>query len=208
MIIKLCGMREPKNIRAAEAAGTDWMGFILWNRSPRYLNQVPSYLPGCPRVGVFVNPEEDEVLRWSTLMRLDFVQLHGNESPLKCERIHKISGLPIIKAIPVRDAEDLTAAAEYGMGSGVAYLLFDTKCNERGGSGIQFEWEVLKTYYGKRPYLLSGGIGPGDAERIRSLNLPKMAGIDLNSRFETAPGVKDIKLVETFIKQIRQQTEL
>ena len=201
-------MRDPKNIRAAEVAGTDWMGFILWNRSPRFLKQVPAYLPSCLRVGVFVNPAVEEVTHWLRLMRLDFVQLHGNESPLECKRIHEISGLPIIKAIPICNSEDLTVIHEYETGNGVAYLLFDTKCQKLGGSGKQFEWEVLRTYNSELPFLLSGGIGPEDAERICSLSLPKMAGIDLNSRFETTPGVKNISLVETFIKQIRQKTEL
>ncbi len=200
-------MREPENIRAAEAAGTDWMGFILWKYSPRHLEHVPAYMPECPKVGVFVNPTEEEVLGWNELMKLDFLQLHGNESPMLCKRLHELTRLPIIKAIPVGKTEDLLAAKEYRPNDGIAYLLFDTNCRERGGSGRKFEWDLLQAYSGRLPFLLSGGIGPEDAHEVGMLHHSRMAGIDINSRFETVPGIKDIGKVETFINMVRQETK-
>ena len=204
MIVKVCGMREPENIRAVEQAGADWMGFILWPHSSRWLGQVPSYLPECPRVGVFVNPTDEEVQHWHGALRLDYIQLHGDETPDRCRQIHDMAGVPIIKAIAVLQPSDLKQAEGFHLSDGVAYLLFDTKCPARGGSGSQFDWSIVQLYHGELPFLLSGGIGPEDARRVCAVSHPLMAGVDLNSRFETAPGLKDWEALESFIQQIRR----
>ena len=204
MIVKVCGMREPGNIRAVERLGADWMGFILWPHSSRRLGAVPCCLPRCCRVGVFVDPADEDVVRWSADLGLSYIQLHGDESPARCRQVHDLTGLPVIKAIPVSQPCDMERALGYGLRDGVAYLLFDTKCASRGGSGQQFDWSLIQSYAGELPFLLSGGIGPADAPRICQFRHPLMAGVDVNSRFESAPGLKDPALLKTFIHQIRQ----
>ena len=204
MIVKVCGMREPGNIRAVERLGADWMGFILWPHSSRRLGDVPCCLPRCRRVGVFVDPADEDVVRWSADLGLSYIQLHGDESPARCRQVHDLTGLPVIKAIPVSQPCDMERALGYRLRDGVAYLLFDTKCASRGGSGQQFDWSLIQSYAGELPFLLSGGIGPADAPRICQFRHPLMAGVDVNSRFESAPGLKDPALLKTFIYQIRQ----
>ena len=197
-------MREPENIRAVERVGADWMGFILWSRSPRRLELVPDYLPSCRRVGVFVNPDDEGLLRWHEALGLDFIQLHGDETAERCRHIHDLLGLPVIKAVSVSGPGDLDRAERFRSADGVAYLLFDTKSPVRGGSGQQFDWDVLRLYRGELPFLLSGGIGRDDARRVCSFRHPRFAGVDVNSRFETAPGLKDLESLESFIHHIRR----
>ena len=163
-------MREPENIRAVERVGADWMGFILWSRSPRRLELVPDYLPSCRRVGVFVNPDDDGLLRWHEALGLDFIQLHGEETAERCRHIHDLLGLPVIKAISVSGPGDLDRAERFRSADGVAYLLFDTK----------------------------------SPVRVCSFRHPRFAGVDVNSRFETAPGLKDLESLESFIHHIRR----
>ncbi|MBQ7989309.1 MAG: phosphoribosylanthranilate isomerase [Bacteroidaceae bacterium] len=205
MAIKVCGMRDGENIRAAEALGLQWMGFICWNGSARCVTATPTYLPEtCRRVGVFVNPDTEYVRQKADELRLQCLQLHGQETPSQCSSLHRLTGLPVIKAIPVAGAEDIARARIYNNVEGVDMLLFDTRSDAVGGSGRSFDWTLLHDYDGDTPFLLSGGIGPQDAARIRQFRHPCLAGIDLNSRFETAPGVKDIDTLRIFINEIRK----
>lgn len=201
MIIKVCGMREADNIRAVEAAGPDWMGFIFYPRSPRCVTEVPGYLPHhCRRVGVFVNAEtthiEDKARQW----HLDLIQLHGDESPQQCRDL-KAHGLCVIRAFRVAAPHDLSATADYS--DCCDYFLFDTPTKDFGGSGRQFDWQLLNHYTGTTPFLLSGGLGPGDIAALQSFRHPACCGIDLNSRFETAPALKDAAALKDFIQHIR-----
>lgn len=197
-------MRDAENIREVEALGIDLMGFIFWPKSSRYVSERPAYLPTkCKRVGVFVDEDIEQVKRIAEEYALDYIQLHGHESPAYCAQLQ---GLKLIKAISVGSREDIMTYKSYeGL---VDYFLFDTKCPSVGGSGQQFDWTVLADYVGKTPFLLSGGIGPDDAERLRqafaSGGFParKCAGIDLNSRFELAPGLKDINKLKSFIESL------
>ena len=193
-------MREAENIREVEALGIDLMGFIFWPKSKRYVSEKPAYLPQkCKRVGVFVDEDIDQVKRIAEDFALDFIQLHGSESPAY---IFQLGGLHVIKAFNIATAEDLELTKPYdGL---VDYFLFDTKATLPGGSGQQFDWNVLEAYDGATPFLLSGGIGPDDAERVKSYYHPKCAGIDLNSRFEIAPGLKDVNTMRSFIREIRE----
>ena len=210
MIIKVCGMREADNIREVEALHPDWMGFIFWEKSKRNVNKTPKYLPiRCKRVGVFVNESIDTILRIAKTYALDIIQLHGQESPEYISQLrsrHQVDRgstavYKTIKAFNIATAEDLKQTEAY---EGVAdYFLFDTKGKMVGGNGEQFDWTVLSHYHGSTPFLLSGGIGPDDAERAKSFHHQKCIGIDLNSRFETAPGQKDADKLRTFINQIR-----
>ena len=212
MIIKVCGMRDAENIREVEALGIDLMGFIFWPKSSRYVNERPAYLPTkCKRVGVFVDEDTETIKKLADDYALDFIQLHGHESPEQISHLSKATGrrasgnpltshLSIIKAFSIATASDLEQTKGYeGL---VDYFLFDTKGSSVGGNGVQFDWQVLDHYHGKTPFLLSGGIGPEDAERIQAFYHPQCIGIDLNSRFELSPGVKDVQILKTFLQKI------
>ena len=198
-LIKVCGMREAENIREVEALGPNWLGLIFWPRSSRYVAKRPSYLPtNAKRVGVFVDADIDQVMQTAEDYALDLIQLHGHESPDYAAILTKWQ---VIKAFNIATAADFEQTSAYeGI---VDYFLFDTKGKAVGGNGEKFDWSVLADYQGETPFLLSGGIGPDDVERVRHFHHPKCIGIDLNSRFETAPGLKDAEQLRTFIKQVR-----
>jgi phosphoribosylanthranilate isomerase len=215
-------MRDAENIRALEEqAKPDLMGFICWEHSPRYVNEVPAYLPKCSRVGVFVNPTLDYILECSKAFGFSYIQLHGNESPDFCQEVRQHTGLPVIKAFSIQNlTEGLEASPLRGglIGSyeGLADLfLFDTKGKSVGGNGEKFDWSVLESYHGTTPFLLSGGIGPEDVERLKEFfakhrrnfagdapAAPKCIGIDINSRFELTPGIKDVASVARFMSRL------
>ncbi len=201
MKIKVCGMRDAENIRDVERLGIDMMGFICWERSPRYVGEVPAYLPKCERVGVFVNQSLDEIQKYNEAFEFSYIQLHGSESPEFCQIVREKTGSKVIKAISISSEADLALANQY---EGLVDLhLFDTKCTSFGGSGKQFSWGILRDYRNALPFLLSGGIGPEDAERLRQFHHPKCLGFDINSRFEIEPGIKDIEKIKIFIKGIQ-----
>lgn len=196
-------MREPENIRAVEEKiKPDMMGFIFWKGSKRYVSEVPAYLPKCTRVGVFVNPTEEEVLQKVTDFGLNAIQLHGQESPDFCCAIKEQTSLPIIKAFSISESESSRFTLHASLYEEIADLfLFDTKCKCVGGSGEQFDWDILQHYKGDTPFLLSGGIGPGDEEKVRRWRHPRWVGIDLNSRFETTPAYKDVETLAKFVRE-------
>ena len=209
MIIKVCGMRDAENIREVEQLSIvncqlsiNWMGFIFWPKSSRYVSERPAYLPtNCKRVGVFVDEDVEAVKRIAEDYALDFIQLHGHESRAYCAQL---KGLKLIKAFNIATTEDFKQTEAY---TGIAdYFLFDTKGKSVGGNGEKFEWSVLSAYDGDTPFLLSGGIDPDDAAVLTShlspLTSKKCVGIDLNSRFEIAPGLKDINKLKTFIESL------
>ena len=140
---------------------------------------------------------------------LSYVQLHGDESPVMIGNMRRtlvpdiVPQIKIIKAISVSSAEDLKCCEQYE--GHVDLFLFDTKCKGYGGSGQKYDWSVLEAYTGQTPFLLSGGIGPDDADRLRAFHHPQCIGIDLNSKFETAPGMKDINLLQNFLHQLNKQ---
>ena len=199
MIVKVCGMRDAENIRKVEALGIDLMGFIFWPKSSRYVSERPAYLPTkCKRVGVFVDEDVNTIKKLANDYALDYIQLHGSESP---EYVQQLRNWQVIKAFNIATTEDLEATKTYeGI---VCYFLFDTKGKSVGGNGEKFDWSVLDEYHGETPFLLSGGIGPDDAERVKAFNHPKCAGFDLNSKFEVAPALKDINELKEFINKVR-----
>ena len=192
-------MRETDNIRDVETLDIDMMGFIFWPKSSRYVSLRPDYLPKhVKRVGVFVDEEPEQVKRLADDYGLDYIQLHGHESP---EYIFQLGGLHIIKAFNISTVEDLLQTQPYeGL---VDYFLFDTKGKSVGGNGEKFDWDVLDAYHGSTPFLLSGGIGPDDATNVKAFHHPKCIGIDLNSCFELSPGLKDINKLKEFLKQVK-----
>ena len=201
-------MREADNIREVEALGIDMMGFIFWPKSSRYVSQRPDYLPKrVKRVGVFVDEEPEQVRRLAGEYGLDYIQLHGHEMPEVISYL-RTPALPhprIIKAFNISTEEDLLQTKPYeGL---VDYFLFDAKGKSVGGNGEKFNWDVLEAYQGSKPFLLSGGIGSDDAERVNAFYHPKCIGIDLNSRFELTPGLKDIAKLREFITNLNTEIQ-
>ena len=203
MIVKVCGMRDPDNIRAVEGLGVDWMGFIFVPESPRYVGDgVPPYLPKfCKRVGVFADASEEEICRRAEDFSLNVIQLHGHESPDFCRSIsNQLPTALIVKAFSIESADDLRKVKPYSRVA--AYFLFDAG---KGGSGKSFDWSILEKYRSKTPFIIGGGIGPDSVESLREVHNPMWRGIDLNSRFESSPGIKDVEMLKNFLKEINEQ---
>ncbi len=206
MIVKVCGMREPENIRAIEELGVDWMGFIFYPKSPRFVATPPAYLPlRAKRIGVFVDNPVPDILRTVEEYGLHGVQIHGGMSADDCQHLKKeLQAVNretlLVKAFSVATAADLEQTKEY---DGLCdYYLFDTRCPQFGGSGRTFDWETLRAYRGETPFLLSGGISATHVEALARFSHPRWAGIDLNSRFEARPGYKDVALIDGFIQNL------
>lgn len=212
-------MRDADNIRDISALGVDMIGLIFYPPSSRYVQQfssgagiIPDYAPDMGktplRVGVFVDDMPQNIVTRVYNYKLDYIQLHGNEPRETLENLRATidpdikPNIKIIKAISVSSAEDIKKYKEY---VGAADLfLFDTKCKTVGGSGEQFDWQVLQAYDGDVPFLLSGGIGPDDAERVRNFHHPKCIGIDLNSKFEIEPALKDVEKLKQFLVKVKR----
>lgn len=194
-------MREVENANRVAELGINMMGFIFFDRSARFVADFAPPTPeGIKRVGVFVNASEDYILDAAKKHGLNYIQLHGAESIELCREL-KSSGFGVIKAISVASPADIERAAIYD--GEVDYLLFDTKCAEHGGSGRRFDWSVLDNYTGSTLFLLSGGIDETMALEIQQIAHPKFVGVDLNSRFEDAPALKNVNKLKTFIGQLK-----
>lgn len=196
-------MRNSRNIREVEKLHPDMIGFMFWSGSKRYVADKPDYLPKLYRVGVFVNPTLDEVVSKVKEYGLNRIQLHGTESAEFCHSVYKATGLPVTKAISIETEKDFETCSQYEQEKAVDMFLFDTKCSGWGGSGQSFDWSLLDCYKGSKPFLLAGGIGPGMEKSIAGIRHPQFCGIDLNSRFEIEPSVKEISKLSLFINNIR-----
>ncbi len=201
MIVKVCGMRDGGNISDVISLGVDMVGFILYPPSPRYVvgRDVVS-TQGVDRVGVFVNEEFATIMQRAKEFSLSHIQLHGAESVEMCRAVSQ-AGYRVIKAVSISSPSDFDVAEQYD--GEVDMMLFDTKCVGYGGSGESFDWSMLSLYRGATPFLLSGGIDVEDGDAINSIQHSAFAGVDLNSRFEDSPAVKNIEKLEKFIKSIR-----
>jgi phosphoribosylanthranilate isomerase len=204
ILIKICGMKDPDNIAAVVKLKPHYLGFILYERSPRYIdpetagNLVKSIPRSIKKTAVLVNEPIENAIAIAGRGVFDLIQLHGNETSEYCK---KLSGhIRIIKAFSVSDTlpENLE---EYEQACSL--FLFDTAGEKAGGTGKKFNHSLLKNYSLNTGFILSGGIGPADSEYIKSINHEKMVGVDLNSRFETEPGIKDMNLLKQFIGKIR-----
>ncbi|MCL1933985.1 MAG: phosphoribosylanthranilate isomerase [Candidatus Azobacteroides sp.] len=210
MKIKVCGMKDPENIRALAELPIDLMGLIFYEKSPRCVNdwdadRINALSLTIPKVGVFVNASLEVILDKMERFRLQSVQLHGKESPDFCRALRE-KNILIIKAFQIKTIEDWETCRLYE--DCCDYFLFDTPTHGYGGSGNKFDWEMLSAYTGATSFFLSGGIAPEDAEKINRLNFPQLIAIDLNSRFETAPGIKDINSIRKFLSGLNKKTEL
>ncbi|GAA4312831.1 phosphoribosylanthranilate isomerase [Compostibacter hankyongensis] len=198
--IKVCGLTRPEDMEALSGLGVHYGGMIFHAPSPRFIEGRTDpagikRIAGIRKVGVFVNAAPDYIYRQAEVYGLDMVQLHGEETPEYCAIIRR--HLPVIKALRLKSEQDLEATARYE--GACDYLLFDTPGPLYGGNGTLFNWALLEHYQGSTPFFLSGGIGPEAAEKLSSWKHPACHAIDLNSRFEQSPGVKNIDLLKQFI---------
>ncbi len=206
MKIKVCGLREKQNIHVVAGLGADLLGFNFYPMSPRFASDhlEPDDLEGLPatveKTGIFVNAGIHEVYDLCRKYNLDLAQLHGDESPTVCEELSGM-GIPVIKAFRVDKDTDFRRMETYT--AVTRYFLFDTPSKIFGGSGAQFDWTLLEAYSLAHPFFLGGGIGPEDAEAILSFRHPSFEGVDVNSKFEVSPGLKDTGLLRTFINKLK-----
>lgn len=200
-------MCDPCNIAQVAGLGPDMMGFIFYEGSPRNACRMPpkafdALEMETKRVGVFVDAPPGRIRETVRLYGLDLVQLHGAESPTTCKEL-RAAGIGVIKAFGIGSAGDVVRTDEYE-GSCDLYV-FDTRTAAHGGSGRKFDHSLLTGYMGHTSYLLSGGIGPEDGGTLAAWEDPRCAGVDINSRFETAPGVKDPEAIKKFMQTIKIQ---
>jgi len=210
MRVKVCGMTQVEQVHQLDAMGVEFCGFIFYPKSPRYVFR---YMPAANikkikgninKVGVFVNAYTDDILQTVDDCGLYLVQLHGDESPKECEKISNY--ISVIKAFRLREDDNiLWKIKDYQ--DVVDMFMFDTEGAGYGGTGKKFNWEVLKDLDIKKPFFLSGGIEPGDVEAIKHFSKDPVAkdlfAIDINSKFEVSPGIKDMERVKNFLSALR-----
>jgi len=207
MNIKVCGITQFKQLQQLEALNIDYAGLIFYKDSPRYMGdkitgkQVKDADFDIKKVGVFVNPGYSELLDAIDEYGLDIVQLHGNETPEMCEELS--AEVEVIKAFRIAGDESINID-ELVMPYDAAcdFYLFDTAGLKEsfGGTGQQFDWNILKKAKIEKPFFLSGGIGPDDAQKVKAFKHPDFFAIDVNSKFEMAPGLKDMAAILKFLQ--------
>lgn len=197
---KVCGLTRPEDLQAAASLGFDYAGMIFYEKSPRFAGEKLSSAevkkcPGIQKVGVFVNAAAAYILKQVEHYGLDLIQLHGNEPAETCAALRK--KVPVMKAFRIRTREDLHKVAAYEPVCDL--FLFDSPGKFYGGNGTVFQWDLLQHYEGTTPFFLSGGIGLHEVPALKMFDHPKWIGIDVNSRFETGPGVKDKATLKQFL---------
>lgn len=208
MKIKICGLKYDQNIRYINRLQADFMGFIFYPKSKRFINisevenSINDISPPTKKVAVFVNETAENITAQISSYQFDVVQLHGNEEPKTAERLKSI-GYQVIKAFSIHSDFNFEITREY---NGICdYFLFDTATSLYGGSGKKFDWQILSTYEENTPFFLSGGINSFDAKQILNFKHPQLFAVDVNSGFEVEPGLKDIDLLHKFIKAIKYE---
>jgi len=192
--LKICGMRDPANIEAVAELRPDYMGFIFYDKSPRFVGDLKTETD-IERVGVFVNASTEEILS----KNMGIVQLHGNETPAQCEELRK--HLRVIKAFAIDDDFDFAKTKEY---NDVAdYFLFDTKGKYYGGNAYPFDWNKLEEYDQSKPFFLSGGLNSQNLNNLDLLKGMNLYAIDLNSGVEDSPGIKNIEKIKSVISCLK-----
>lgn len=198
MKLKICGMRQTANINEVVALQPDFMGFIFYEKSARHAalildkNTFDNIPLTIAKVGVFVDASKNEILQVAENFHFDYLQLHGNETPEFCQDLKRY-GFNIIKVFSIDNDFDFNVLLPFI--NDVDYFLFDTKATLPGGNGIKFDWDVLKNYTYKKQFLLSGGISNEDFDTIIALknSISTLVGIDVNSKYEIEPGLKDVE---------------
>lgn len=204
-VVKICGLKDPGNIREVIQLKPDWIGLIFYSRSPRYiadpkLLEFLNNLPDRPlTVAVFVDPVRNQITDVSNVLKIDMIQLHGSETPGFCQELREC-GHTVMKAFGIHNNFDFRQTDPFH--GKTDFFLFDNRSPKAGGSGEQFDWDLLQEYQGETPFLLSGGI-TADTRTIPYHR--RLAGVDLNSRFEKTPGIKNIDLLNTFLTHFRNE---
>ncbi len=206
--LKICGLTEKKNIEMVQRYQPDYLGFIFYPPSPRYIakwrtkefmetiKQIPSTIKRC---GVFVDASLADILEVIKSFDLQVIQLHGKESPAFCTGLKTLCNLPIIKAFGIDENFDFQSLKAFN--EVADYFLFDTQTQLKGGSGKMFDWTLLANYQEDKPYFLSGGIGLSELDQMSQLKDERCFAIDVNSKLESAPGIKDPEKVKDFINK-------
>lgn len=205
--LKVCGMRNKNNIQELISVNPDYIGFIFYSKSPRYAELIldESLLASLPiniqKVGVFVNSTNTYIHQITSQFGISFLQLHGKESPQQCEEL-KAKGYTIIKAFGISDEFDFSVLNPYK--PVVDYFLFDTKGKDYGGNGYTFNWNILKKYDNAKPIFLSGGIGLENITDALKLDFLDVHALDVNSKFEIEPALKDIPKIQTLKEKLKE----
>jgi len=198
--VKVCGLTDNENIKEVLSLNVDMIGLNFYPSSPRYLSGPLSiHAPNKPKAGVFVNENYDNIMATAEKYGLDVIQLHGDENPEFCKKI--ASSIPVIKVFRIKHYGQVPETRPF---NACQYFLFDTDTKSYGGSGQKFDWSIFENIELDRPFFLSGGIGPNDAPVIARINHPMLYGIDINSRFEVRPGIKDVTSIGTFLAELNK----
>jgi phosphoribosylanthranilate isomerase len=202
--IKVCGLKNPYNIEEVAELNPDYMGFILYSGSPRYVSLetagklVKNIPQSIQRVGILVNEPIENALKIAQSGFFDLLKLHGNENIDYCIKLSVQIGIVKVFRISSTIPVYLPYYQDF-----CKMFLFDSAGEKFGGTGESFDHSILLNYSLDKGFILSGGISASDSEHIKSFKADKLIGIDLNSRFEVEPGIKDIKLLKSFIEKIR-----
>lgn len=213
-LVKICGLSDERGLQAAVDSGASFVGFNFFRRSPRYVTfeqagELAALVPrGVKTVGLFVNPSDAELEAATNAVQLDMIQLHGDETPERVDAVKKLTGLKVMKVIGVGQARDLIEAQAY---EGHAdWLLFDTKppkdATRPGGNAIAFDWTLMKTYVGKTPWMLAGGLV--SANVAQAIKTSGTGAVDVASGVETKPGVKSPAKIRAFLKTVQSLNAL
>ncbi|WP_205503092.1 phosphoribosylanthranilate isomerase [Rufibacter psychrotolerans] len=203
--IKVCGMKYRQNLQDLLLLQPDYVGFIFYDKSPRCIAEQEAVFDldfpiQAQKVGVFVDEAVPVIREKASQGGLQVVQLHGHETPQTC-RVLKEAGLVVMKAFRVGTDFDFAPLQAYA--ASVDFFLFDASGASPGGNGVRFNWELLQKYSLEVPYFLSGGIDLMHAAEIKALRLPHLYGVDLNSKFEVQPGLKDVPRLKQFVEELR-----
>lgn len=204
--IKICGLKHKTNLFDVVEAGVDYVGMIFYEKSPRYVldSLYPEdvwFLPDeVEKIGVFVNATFDEIKKYAKLYQLNLIQLHGNELPELCKQLQDL-GYGVIKAFGVDSEFDFSILNEYK--EVVDFFLFDTKTLAHGGSGVTFDWNILSNYTLDIPVFVGGGVGLENLNELLNFNFPFLYSVDMNSKLEKEPGLKDISKVQKAVELVK-----
>ncbi|MCS3555546.1 MULTISPECIES: phosphoribosylanthranilate isomerase [Sphingobacterium] len=204
--IKVCGMKDLDNMLDLIKLPIDYMGLIFYEKSKRYVSALDAHfikaIPGIKKIGVFVNASEQEILQKISDYGLAGIQLHGHEDPDFCLRL-KSKDILVIKSFGIDENFDWQSLNAYE--SVADYFLFDTKTSNHGGSGIHFDWDLLRNYPLEKPYFLSGGLSAENIREASQISDPRLYGLDLNSKFEFKSGIKNVELLEQTLKNMNYE---
>ena len=206
MKIKICGLKHKTNLFDVVEAGVDYVGMIFYEKSPRFVldSLYPEdvwFLPDeVEKIGVFVNASFDEIKKYAKLYQLNLIQLHGNETPEVCKQLQNL-GYGVIKAFGVDESFDFNRLKPYH--TSVDFFLFDTKTSDHGGSGITFDWNILTNYTLDIPIFIGGGVGLENLNELLNFNFPFLYSVDMNSKLEIEPGLKDISKVQKAVELVK-----